>query len=143
MTLRVPSPRIRRSALVGLLATACDLGALMVGVEVLHLAPRAATPIALALGVTIQFVGNKLVAFQDRSPAWLRQAMLFLSVEAAGYAANVLIFGALSTLTNLPYLPLRLAIGSAVYFGICLPLWSRIFRDEGKEKGSTKEEVLT
>lgn len=131
MSTRVPS-RIHRSALVGLVATGSDLLALTFAVEVLHQAPRLATPIALALGVTIQFIGNKLLAFRDRSAAWMRQAILFLLVEAVGYAANALAFGVLSIRTNVPYLLLRVGIGSVVYFGICLPLWSRIFREPAR-----------
>ena len=142
MSTRVPS-RIHRSALVGLVATGSDLLALTFAVEVLHQAPRIATPVALALGVTIQFVGNKLLAFRDRSAAWVRQAMLFLVVEAVGYAANVLLFGLLSTRTTVPYLVLRVAIGSVVYFGLCLPLWSRIFRERSPHEGTRGVEVGT
>lgn len=138
MTSRLPLRRLQRSALVGFAATMIDLAALAFGVEILHLDPRAVTPVALGIGVLVQFFGNKVLAFQDRSPAWARQAMLFLAVEAAGYTANVALFALLSTLApvRIPYALLRVVIGSAVYFGICLPLWSKIFRargDEGEE----------
>lgn len=125
----MPSPILKRSALVGAFATVLDLGALAVGVELLHLDPRVVTPFALGLGVVAQFVGNKLLAFRDTSRAWARQAMLFLAVEAAGYTANVALFALLSSLVPVPYLVLRLVIGSVVYFGLCLPLWSKIFRE--------------
>lgn len=108
----------------------------MFGVEVLHLAARHVTPFALALGISIQFVGNKLFAFRDRSPAWLRQAMLFLAVEAAGYAANLALFDFFSMRSRVPYPILRLVIGSFVYFGICLPLWTRIF-GKPESRGAT------
>jgi len=110
-------------------ATALDLATLAFGVEVLHLDPRAVTPVAVGLGVVVQFFGNKVLAFRDRSPSWVRQALLFLAVEAAGYVANVALFALLASAVSVPYPILRVVVGSAVYFGLCLPLWSKIFQD--------------
>lgn len=111
---------------------------MVAAVEAAGLAPRAAAPVALATGVVVQFVGNKLYAFRDRSSAWLSQAAKFLAVEAAGYAANVLLFAWLSRFVPVPYALLRVGIGSLVYFAICLPLWSKIFvtRSEPREVSS-------
>jgi putative flippase GtrA len=128
-------PRVRRSALVGAIATLTDLIVMIAAVEAAGLAPRAAAPFALAAGVVVQFLGNKLYAFRDRSPAWLSQAAKFLVVEAAGYAANVLLFAWLSRFVPVPYAALRVAIGSLVYFAVCLPLWSKIFVTRGEPRG--------
>jgi putative flippase GtrA len=117
-----------RSAGVGLLATATDLIALAILVDGFHLSPRVASIPALSLGIAIQFVGNKLFAFGDPSRAWLRQGAQFLGVEALGFMANLMLFDFALTHTHLPYLPLRLVTTNLVYFAICLPLWSRIFR---------------
>ncbi len=119
---------VLRSAAVGLLATGTDLVALAVLVDGFGLSPRDASLPALALGIGVQFVGNKCFAFGDRSPRWAEQGLLFLGVEALGMTANLLLFDLAVTHTPLPYLALRLATTSIVYFGICLPLWSRIFR---------------
>jgi putative flippase GtrA len=119
-----------RSAGVGALATLVDLGALAVLVSVLGVSPRVASAPALALGVATQFVGNKLFAFGDRSPRWARQGAQFAAVEALGLALNLLLFDLAVTHSPLPYLAARVLSTSVVYFAVCLPLWSRIFRPE-------------
>ena len=116
-----------RSAGVGALATLVDLSVLWLLVSAVGLSPRLASVPALASGVAVQFVGNKLFAFQDRSRRWLRQAGQFAGVEALGFVTNLLLFDAVVAHTSLPYLPVRLCTTSLVYFAICLPLWSRIF----------------
>jgi putative flippase GtrA len=119
---------VLRSAAVGLLATVADLVALAVLVDAVGLSPRHASLPALALGIGVQFVGNKCFAFADRSPRWAEQGLLFLGVEALGMAANLVLFDLAVTHLSLPYLALRIATTSIVYFAICLPLWSRIFQ---------------
>jgi putative flippase GtrA len=117
-----------RSAAVGLLATATDLVALAVLVSGLGISPRIASVPALVLGIGVQFVGNKWFAFGDRSPRWMQQGAQFLGVETVGFVANLVLFDLAVTLTKLPYLPLRLLTTNLVYFLICFPLWSLIFR---------------
>jgi putative flippase GtrA len=119
---------LARSAGVGLLATLTDLVTLAVLVGGFHLSPRVASIPALTLGIIVQFVGNKLFAFGDRSRDWMRQGAQFLGVEALGFFANLALFDFAVTHTPVPYLPLRLITTNLVYFVICLPLWSRIFR---------------
>jgi len=113
---------------VGSIATIMDLGVLTFLVSGLGLSARIASAPALALGIAAQFVGNKLFAFGDRSRAWVRQGLQFLAVEALGFVANLGIFDLCMTHTRLPYLGVRLCTTNLVYFGICLPLWSCIFR---------------
>jgi putative flippase GtrA len=113
---------------VGSIATIMDLGTLALLVSGLHLSARLASAPALVLGIAAQFVGNKLFAFGDRSRAWMRQGAQFLAVEALGFVANLVIFDVVMAHTRLPYLAVRLCTTNLVYFGICLPLWSRIFR---------------
>ena len=113
---------------VGSVATIVDLATLSVLVSGLGLNARVSSAPALALGIAAQFVGNKLFAFGDRSRAWMRQGLQFLAVEALGFVANLAIFDLVMAHTRLPYLPVRLCTTNLVYFGICLPLWSRIFR---------------
>jgi putative flippase GtrA len=117
-----------RSSGVGTIATLVDLlilGALVSGAGV---PARVASAPALAAGVGVQFLGNKLFAFRDRSPDWGRQFAQFILVEALGFVCNLLVFDLASSHLPLPYLLVRLLTTSAVYFGVCLPLWSRIFR---------------
>ena len=124
---------VARSASVGVCATFTDLITLAVLVDGFHLSPRAASVPALALGITVQFIGNKLFAFNDRSGQWLRQGAQFLGVEAVGFVANIALFDFAVTHTHFPYLALRLLTTNLVYFLICLPLWSRIFRPQMEE----------
>jgi putative flippase GtrA len=117
-----------RSAGVGLGATLTDLFVLTLLASGLGLSPRLASLPALAIGIGVQFVGNKLFAFADRSRAWLRQGVQFLAVETLGFVANLVLFDLAVTHVKLPYLALRLLTTNLVYFGVCLPLWTRIFR---------------
>ena len=125
---------VLRSAAVGVAATTADLLTLAVLVEGLGLSPRLANLPALAIGIAVQFAGNKWFAFEDRSPEWARQGAMFLGVEALGMTANLVLFDLAVTRTPLPYLAARVLSTSIVYFGICLPLWSRIFRARSSEK---------
>lgn len=122
-----------RSLGVGVLATATDLGVLALLVSGFGLAPRVASVPALVLGIAIQFFGNKLLAFDDRRPQWLRQGAQFMAVEALGFVLNLVLFDRVMALTRLPYLPVRLATTSLVYFCVCLPLWSLIFKPSRQE----------
>lgn len=119
---------VLRSAGVGAVATLTDLTALALLVHVGRISARAASPVALLLGVAVQFVGNKLVAFRDRDPRWASQAARFAAVEAVAFAANVALFDVAVQHVALPPVALRLVTTNLVYFGLCLPLWSRIFR---------------
>jgi putative flippase GtrA len=124
-----------RSLGVGVWATATDLGVLALLVSGLGVAPRVASLPALAAGVVVQFLGNKLLAFHDRSSDWFCQGLKFLAVEALGIALNALAFDRVVALTHLPYLPVRLMTTSLVYVCVSLPLWSLIF-EPGTARGA-------
>jgi putative flippase GtrA len=104
-----------------------DLATLALLVHAFDLLPRVASAPALGLGVLVQFVGNKCFAFRDRDPRWAPQALRFALVEALGFAANLVLFDLAVRAVALPPVALRLVTTNLVYFGICLPLWSRIF----------------
>lgn len=118
---------VAKSAGVGAVATVVDLAVLALLVDALGVSPRAASIPALASGVAVQFMGNKLFAFQDRTRAWLTQGGQFAGVEALGFGLNVVLFDAIVSRTALPYIAVRCFTTAVVYFGFCLPLWSRIF----------------
>ena len=129
-----PRPsRIRtvlRSMGVGGVATLTDLAVLGALASGLHLGPRAASLPALLAGIAVQFAGNKLFAFEDHSKRWGEQLALFLGVEALGVAANLALFDVAVRALPLPYLATRLLTTNIVYFAVCLPLWSRIFKKQ-------------
>jgi putative flippase GtrA len=123
------TPRIAiRSASIGVVATFVDLLSLAIAIEVCHASPTAANIPALSFGVLAQFLGNKIFAFEDRSPAWGAQGALFFLVEAIAFGLNTVLFDRLIAGTGLPYIAVRLMVTTGVYFGFSLPLWSYIFR---------------
>jgi putative flippase GtrA len=121
---------LARSSAVGVLATALDFGVLAMLVSGLGVPARLASVPALLIGIAAQFLGNKLIAFRDPSAAWLRQASLFLGVELLGLLSNLALFDRLVAWTPWPYLVCRALSTSLVYFGLCLPLWARIFASD-------------
>ncbi len=126
--LRDKAKILLKSAGVGAVATAADLLVLAVLVSGLGLSPRWASPVALALGLAVQFSGNKWYAFDDKSQRWARQLSGFLLIELVAFSANLALFDV--AVRALPgwYLALRLATQALVYFCISLPLWSLLFR---------------
>jgi putative flippase GtrA len=113
-----------RSCLVGLLATASDLGSLMLLIHGAGWSKRAANIPSLLPGLLVQFVGNKYFAFEDRSKAIVKQGSLFLLIEAAAFGLNVLLFDLLVTLTPIHEIGARLLGTNIVYLGFSFPLWS-------------------
>ena len=118
---------LARGAGVGAIATVADLTTLAVLVHSFGVTARAASAPALVLGVVIQFVGSKLVTFRNRDRAWGSQALRFAAVEAVGFAANLALFDLAVRHVAVAPVALRLVTTNLVYFGVCLPLWSRIF----------------
>jgi putative flippase GtrA len=121
------SPPLVRSALVGAVATAVDLLALALLVQVAGLEPAAANVPALLAGVAVQFAGNKWFAFRDPSPRLVRQSAQFAAVEVGALALNALGFHLLVVATPTPYPVARALASAAVYFAYSYPLWGRIF----------------
>jgi len=119
--------KLARSSLVGLVATAVDLGALAVLVHFL-VPPTVANVPALVAGVAVQFFGNKHFAFRDRSRAYLRQGAQFALVEAGALLLNAVGFHLLVTLTPTPWWLARAFASALVYLGFSYPLWARVFR---------------
>ncbi len=125
---RTPSGVLKRSAIVGILASLADLGLLALLIDGLQMSPAWANLPALTFGLLIQFIGNKHYAFRDRSPQLLRQGSLFLAVETGAFLLNAALFHLLSPILGLPWILARALATSGVYFGFSYPLWGRIFR---------------
>lgn len=130
---RVSLRTVLRSAGVGAIATAADFAVLALLVSGLGFGARFASPFALASGLALQFVGNKVFAFEDRRTQWGRQALAFAAIEAVAFVANLALFDVAVRVLPVPYLVVRALCQSAVYFGLCLPLWSRVFTAPVKE----------
>jgi putative flippase GtrA len=113
-----------RSSLVGLVATASDIGSLMLLIHVVGLSDQAANVPSLLPGLVIQFIGNKIFAFDDRTRAIVKQGSLFLMVEMIAFGLNVLLFHLLITWTPIHVILARLLGTNVVYLGFSFPLWS-------------------
>ncbi len=123
-----PSVVVTRGALVGLAATLVDLSLLALLFDVARLPLRVASPLALLAGVAVQFVGSRAVTFRASRARWLPQALGFVAVEALSFAANVALTEVASRALHLPPTVVRVPVTSLVYFGVSLPLWSKVFR---------------
>jgi putative flippase GtrA len=122
-----------RSAVVGLLATASDLGSLLLLIHGVGLTKRAANVPSLLPGLLIQFVGNKLFAFDDRSREIVRQGSRFFLIELVAFGLNVLLFDMLVTLTPIHEILARLLGTNIVYLGFSFPMWSFfVFRSKAR-----------
>lgn len=126
--------QVVRSAAVGTFVTLVDLTLLVALVSGCGISARVVSPVLLVFGIVLQFLGNKLFAFQNPSRAWGRQAVAFLGVEALGFVGNAIAYDLAVRVLPLPYFVTRLCTTSLVYFTICLPLWTRIFQANGSVK---------
>ena len=117
-----------RGASVGLVATLVDLALLALLYDVAHLPLRVASPAALLAGVACQFVGSRAVTFRARRARWLASAPGFAAVELLSFALNVALTELAARALHLPPTVVRVPVTSLVYFGVSLPLWSRVFR---------------
>ncbi len=124
---------IVKSAGVGALSSFVDLAVMAVLVSGFAFSARVASPIALGAGLSCQFVGNKLFAFDDKRARWGKQALQFAMVEAIAFMANLALFDVAVRVVPLPYLLVRILTQSTVYFGLSLPLWSRVFERGARE----------
>jgi putative flippase GtrA len=127
---------VLRSAGVGAVASWIDFAVLATLVSGLGFGPRTANIFALGAGLTGQFIGNKLFAFEDKRPRWGRQAAVFGLIELFAFSANLVLFDIAVRWLPLPYLIVRVMTQATVYFGFCLPLWSRVFERAEREVSS-------
>lgn len=127
---------LRRSAVIGVLATLADLAMLALMVHGLGIAPAWANVPALALGLGIQFVGNKFWAFRETTtdPAALaRQGSAFLAVEVVAFILNAGFFHIFAVALGAPALLARVVASALVYFGFSYRFWGMIFRSRSED----------
>jgi putative flippase GtrA len=126
-----------RSGMVGIIATICDLGTLLILMHGFGLHPRIANIPSLIPGLIVMFVGNKYFAFEDRSTQVVKQGSLFLAIELIGFALNALLFDMLVTHTEIHEIIARLLGTNIVYLGFSFPLWSMlVFRHRARAEAA-------
>jgi len=122
--------RFLRGAGVGIAATAADLMALAVLVELFTLAPTVANVPALLVGALVQFLGCRHLVFDAAGGSLRRQAVGFALAEAGTLALNGLAFHLLVTLTPVPYALARPVGTFVVFVGFSYPVWHLVFRGQ-------------
>lgn len=128
MLCSAPAHVAARGASVGLAATLVDLCLLALLFDLAGLPLRVASPLALLAGVLVQFVGSRAFTFRARSQPIASQALGFTAVELLSFAANLALTELAATALHLSPTVVRVPVTSLVYFGVSLPLWSRVFR---------------
>lgn len=136
--------RFLKSSLVGIVATIVDVSLLMLMLRVFALNPYLAKTIALAGGVSTQFLGNRRFAFQATTGRLRRQLQWFVVVETIAFVTTVFVFRGLLALfkhLNIPLADLaaNLMSGSIVYFGFSYPLWKRVFQLTPEEQAKAEQ----
>ena len=126
---------LRRSSVVGLVATVADLVVLVAAIDGLRWSKSAANVPALAIGLIVQFFGNKYYAFEDKSSSSLaRQGTLFALVEVGTFLLNAAAFHLLAVTGGAHHLLARVAGTGVVYFAFSYPLWALIFQSPALTK---------
>lgn len=77
-----------RSLAVGAVATAVDIGVLLLCVEVFHFPKPAGAMVGVSVGSTLTFFANRHFAFRDHEPEIAPQALKFLLATAGGMVAH-------------------------------------------------------
>ena len=113
---------------MGALATAVDLLALALLVEVLGVPPAVANVPALLAGAAVQFFGCRHLVFGSGEGSLARHLGGFLLAEMGALILNAIIFHVLIRVTPLPYAFARVGGQAVVYAAFSYPMWSRVFR---------------
>lgn len=81
--------RIIKFGFIGVIGFCVDSGVLLLGTKILNLDPYSARIISYLVAATTTWLGNRLLTFADRPKTPLaKQWLLFLSLNAVGFAVN-------------------------------------------------------
>lgn len=116
--------------LAGGAATAVDLAAMFAMVSLRGLSPRLASVPALLLAGTVNFLGNRHLAFRAEGGSVAQQAKRFACVHLVTLTLNAVLFDlAIRGLgAHAPFWLLRLVVSNVVYLGWSFPMFRRVFR---------------
>ena len=123
-------PKLSRSVVVGLIATAADWASLIVLVQVFKVRPEIANLPTICLGSVIQFFGNRNWAFRAENGKLRLQAFGFAGVELCSLFLNWLGFHLMFRYTHVPYFLIRPLVTTAIYLAFSYPLWHFVFRSK-------------
>jgi putative flippase GtrA len=122
--------RFLRALLAGGAATLVDLGVLALLVSLVGMSPRAANVPALVAGGLVAFVANRHFVFRAAAGSIVRQATLYVLVEAVALGLNGVLYDvvmrALAT-HGAWYAAVRLVTSHVVFLAWCFPMWRLVF----------------
>ncbi|HEU0033596.1 MAG TPA: GtrA family protein [Kofleriaceae bacterium] len=114
------------AALGGIVATACDVGTLILLVEYLHVVIPLAAFVASGVGAAACFLMNKHVAFRDRSPVTIVQIARFGLVAVSTAVLMALMMKLVAVDLHVPYLIAKALCAAAVFVVWTYPAQRRL-----------------
>jgi putative flippase GtrA len=120
---------------------ACVCGLLTTGLDVIVLSTLVERGVAIALasaigasvGAVAGFLGNKYIAFRDRSPLALRQVVTFAAVALASAALMALAMQIVAVHLGVPYLLAKAICAVGLFFAWSLPAQRRLVFAQRKD----------
>ncbi len=110
----------------GAIGTACDVTALILLVEHLHVSIPVSAFLASTVGAVACFLMNKHVAFRDRSPITLRQIVRFGLVAVATAFMMAFAMKLVAVDLHVPYLIAKIASAAVIFVAWTYPAQRRL-----------------
>lgn len=110
----------------GVVATVCDVVALVLLVEVLQVAIPVSAFLASAVGAAACFLLNKHVAFRDRTPVTLSQVVRFGFVAVATACLMAVMMKLVAVDLRVPYLAAKLICAATIFVAWTYPAQRRL-----------------
>ena len=131
-TMRLPGRALRSWAVpslaVGAVATAVDVGVLLMAIRWLHASSAQGAMLGVAVGSTVAFLGNRRFAFRSSATAWLPEALRFLAGTTAGMLVHAALVRTLADRAGVPVVLAKLISDVCVFtFGQLLLLRFFVF----------------
>ena len=113
--IRLANGWVTRSLAVGAVATAVDVGVLLVCVRWFGLSNPLAAAAGVAVGSTVAFAGNRRFAFQDAEKEIGPQVLRFIATTSVGMAAHASLVHVLADLFLVPVVLAKMISDLAVF----------------------------
>ena len=134
--------RFMRVSVSGMVATAVDVVALILLVELLRSHVTIAAFLAAALGGVTNFLINKYWAFEDDAPLELRQVTIYALVSLVTAAFTAAAIHILAVLIGIPYLFAKAVAAALVFLLWTYPAQARlVFPDASAAAGDSLPEL--
>jgi len=122
------APKLSRSALVGVAATAADFAVLTALVQGAGVPAARANAFSLLVGSAANFLGNRKFTFSAAGAALGPQALRYGLIEVGAYAANTGLYALLVGPLEIQFLIAKPLGTGLVFLFYSYPLWHWVFR---------------